>query len=893
MADINDFIDPKLISSLEAINKQLIESGKIIDQQVVPAIKKLEEAQRKLGKNTEENADKRKKLTANEKEAARIAKQLETTEAKLDALRKGATKALTEKRVELQKATKAEKDNAKAVGLSNTSYVKLNKSLNENIARYKTLSAEQRKNKAVGGQLLKTIQQQDKALKKLDSSIGRSQRGVGNYGGAIKKVALQFAGALGLTSAVFIFINVLKGAFNTIRQFGKENAVLAGVLGVTRKEVKALTNQAIQLGAIYPVTASEVTKLQVSFARLGFTMTEISNLTEATIQGSIALNASLDETATLVGALVKTFDNLGTQDASHIMDVLTLATQKSSQSFETLKTALPKVAAAANAMGVPLERVANQLGIAQDATLDASISGTSLRNIYLKLSQSGKTLSEALDEINGSSNKLKKSFDLFGTRAAIVGLALAKNEGNATEFDKALVNVAGTTDRVAKEQMATLDGSIKSLGSSWEKFILGLRASEGFLSTFVDGVSSQLDILSSEFLSFGEKFLILVSGAGSQQARIRLQVQQDVLNSIRTANREEIQLLQLKHIFLANEGNKFSQAVIELTDQRIETIAKDEEDARAREELAIQNAKLQQFALEKEAEEKITEINKKESEKRIKAWENETVLRFKEKQKQIEDQKELEADFAAEVEEDVGEGDKQAEKDASDALKTSQNLIDQNKELKDKEASDEEVRREQTKQAAIVLGNSIFDFRLSKLNAELAAAEGNEKKQAEIRAKIAKAEKQKALFDIFVNTASGVVKALAALNIPLSILIGATGAIQALAVASRPIPQFATGVINFRGGVAELAEKGTEMVKESSGKIWLAENRGLYNLKQGSSVLTAPQTVKELNDNRIVNELKLTRKAIRNQPKQRFPSRFDERQKGFREGYMASKHRLN
>ena len=36
------------------------------------------------------------------------------------------------------------------------------------------------------------------------------------------------------------------------------------------------------------------------------------------------------------------------------------------------------------------------LGIAQDATLDASISGTSLRNIFLELSKKGLTLNEAL-----------------------------------------------------------------------------------------------------------------------------------------------------------------------------------------------------------------------------------------------------------------------------------------------------------------------------------------------------------------------------------------------------------------------------------------------------------------------------------------------------------------
>ena len=94
MADINDFIDQKLLDSIIKINEQLVITGNTIDKTVIPAINKLVEAQSKLGKGNEDAEQKRKKLTAAEKEAARITKQLETTEQKLLSLQKGQQDAL-------------------------------------------------------------------------------------------------------------------------------------------------------------------------------------------------------------------------------------------------------------------------------------------------------------------------------------------------------------------------------------------------------------------------------------------------------------------------------------------------------------------------------------------------------------------------------------------------------------------------------------------------------------------------------------------------------------------------------------------------------------------------------------------------------------------------------
>lgn len=81
---------------------------------------------------------------------------------------------------------------------------------------YRNLSAEERNNVKVGGEMLKNIQEQDKEMKALDGSMGDHQRNVGDYknsiigafqqmgipiGGVTKLLALQTTAQEGLTAA--------------------------------------------------------------------------------------------------------------------------------------------------------------------------------------------------------------------------------------------------------------------------------------------------------------------------------------------------------------------------------------------------------------------------------------------------------------------------------------------------------------------------------------------------------------------------------------------------------------------------------------------------------------------------------------------------------------------
>lgn len=111
-------------------------------------------------------------------------------------------------------------------------------------------------------------------------------------------------------------------------------------------------------------------------------------------------------------------------------------------------------------------------------------------------------------------------------------------------------------------------------------------------------------------------------------------------------------------------------------------------------------------------------------------------------------------------------------------------------------------------------------------------------KERKIKNKQAKQDRDAALFQIFINTATAVTQALP--NIPLSIIVGALGVAQALAVSSRDIPQFKDGGITSGGDVL-VNDNNTsnfkEVIKTPDGNIIRPQKRNtILDLPKGSEV---------------------------------------------------------
>jgi len=137
-----------------------------------------------------------------------------------------------------------------------------------------------------------------------------------------------------------------------------------------------------------------------------------------------------------------------------------------------------------------------------------------------------------------------------------------------------------------------------------------------------------------------------------------------------------------------------------------------------------------------------------------------------------------------------------------------------------------------------------------------------EDRQRQIQRREARAKKAQAIFEIGIDTAQAIVAALP--NIPLSITIGAIGAIQAGIVASQKIPEYWKGTENHSGGLMKINDRGLgqELVITPDGKGTIFKGEDvIVNAPKGTKVKSARETMEMLMFDRSLNSM-LTDNAI-------------------------------
>lgn len=323
---------------------------------------------------------------------------------------------------------------------------------------------------------------------RVEGSVMRANRAFSSMMAPVRNLTRQL-GTLGVFIGGAALVGAVGGAVNVFKDFEQANANLSAVMAsATEPQLIALQEDAKRLGSVTAKTATEVVGLQEAFARLGFETDEIINMTQATINGSVAMRGELSDTAELVGAMVRTFDDFSSVDAPGIINKMTLATQRSALNFEKLQTSLPIVAGAANAAGLSFDEMTALLGKLSDAGIDASSSATALRNILLESAKKGHSYDQVIENIASNTDKLTAANDAFGKRAAVSATILSKSMRETSELTNQLSKATNTSTQAqdaADKQLNTLGGSITLLGSAYEGFILSLESGNGAFATLL------------------------------------------------------------------------------------------------------------------------------------------------------------------------------------------------------------------------------------------------------------------------------------------------------------------------------------------------------------------------------------------------------------------------
>lgn len=391
--------------------------------------------------------------------------------------------------------TRNQKNESKRLGAE---LLKLEQSGKKNTAEYKKLSKEFQN-------VTRSAQKGDQQLKKLDKQVGDNFRNVGNYSSALGKLT----GALSSMGLAFGSAMVIRNVLNIVKDFDQAQANLSSVLGVTRTEMTELTETAKRLGATTKFTASQVSELQLEFAKLGFSQEEINNVTDATLQLASASGTDLANASAIVGANVRAF-GLSTLETQRVVDVMAKSFTSSSLDIDKFSTALGIVGPIAKSSGRTIEETTAMIGTLTDRGIDASTAGTGLRNVFLELSKSGMTFEQAMDQINNATDKNAVALDLFGKRGAVIGTILAETGDDVATLTEKLNNAGGSAETMALKQLDTLSGSLDILNSAWEGYILGASESGGVTDTlkdFINSLAENLETILDVVVNVGKMFI--------------------------------------------------------------------------------------------------------------------------------------------------------------------------------------------------------------------------------------------------------------------------------------------------------------------------------------------------------------------------------------------------
>ena len=273
------------------------------------------------------------------------------------------------------------------------------KQLEESLKKLRKQQRDIKKDMKDGANAGKHAEQQYKknenAIKGQSKALRDTKKAMLDANNTTKKAtSLQNSMAMGVIKGAAAF-SILVTAFRrvsaalttligTFTEFEFTMAKVKAVSGANAEEFKLLSDQAQHLGRTTFFTAAQVAELQLNLSKLGFTVKEIDEATQATINLSIATGSDLARSATVAGNAVRGFQ-LDATETGRVVDVMAVAFTSSALDIEKWQTSMTKVAPIATMAGFSIEETTAIMAKLSDTGIEASIAGTSLRNIFLKM----------------------------------------------------------------------------------------------------------------------------------------------------------------------------------------------------------------------------------------------------------------------------------------------------------------------------------------------------------------------------------------------------------------------------------------------------------------------------------------------------------------------------
>ena len=343
----------------------------------------------------------------------------------------------------------------------------------------------------------KAIDSQSKSLR----GLNRSQKDATKSSGSLTKSFIKGAAAVGIVIGAFRAVSrMVSSVVSTFTEFEFVMAKVNAVSGATEKEFAGLTKTAEELGRTTFFTATQVGELMLNYSKLGFTAQEIQNAVEPTLSLATATGSDLARAATVAGAAVRGF-GLDASETERVVDVMAVSFSSSAMNIEKWQTSMTKVAPIAKSAGFSIEDTAAIMSKLTDSGIEASIAGTSLRNILLKMQDPTSDLTKAFGKtIHGLDDlvpAMKKFVEQGGSMADVMEVVdlrqaaafeqMITSADSTLELRNALLDATGEGKRMADMVGDTLQGAFLKFSSALQGFSIA------FMNNFSDSMQKGVE----------------------------------------------------------------------------------------------------------------------------------------------------------------------------------------------------------------------------------------------------------------------------------------------------------------------------------------------------------------------------------------------------------------
>lgn len=337
---------------------------------------------------------------------------------------------------------------------------------------------------------LTRIRSQMDATAKTSTRLGRTVQTVGKNIGSISSALMPVSAGLVAAGTM---------AATTFMDFDRVITGAGAKAGASAAELEKMRAAATQMGADFPVSATEVAQAMDALAASGFNANQTVALMPSILTSAVASGEGLAQTSQVVTSALNIWgmaqENVG-QNAARVADVIQQAANASSLGLQDFSVALQYAGPPAAALNMNIEELSTALAVMKNNGIDASTIGSAMSNILMRLINPPKQAAEAIAQLglqvkdaNGnfvgfenvigqmriamqglnSTQRAELANIIAGEQAYKGLLALINTAPNEYKrLSNEINNAAGSSARQYEIMKNTLSGSVEDMKGSLE-----------------------------------------------------------------------------------------------------------------------------------------------------------------------------------------------------------------------------------------------------------------------------------------------------------------------------------------------------------------------------------------------------------------------------------------